>query len=142
MVSQNADSLMSSEERSIRVSNSLLSNYRIEKDITKRDDTETYTARQAFESECEDHLQYLVSAIDLQSSWLKSYKWRKDTAMNLVYNMSMQLDSLTNVDMSRDMKNDSSSMHAIASLTMIFLPATAVAVSGKTCHIRYAKLSD
>jgi hypothetical protein len=61
--------------------------------------------------------------------------------MNLVYHMSMQLDSLTNVDMGRDMKNDSSSMHAIASLTMIFLPATAAAVSGRTSRTRYAKPS-
>ena len=53
-------------------------------------------------------------------------KSRKDTTMNLVYNIVSQKEAESSLAIARDSKKDSSSMKAIAALTMVFLPATAV----------------
>ncbi|VUC34200.1 unnamed protein product [Clonostachys rosea] len=73
-----------------------------------------------------DALDYLVDSFDSQKRYIEGYKNSKDTAMNLVFHLLTQKDSLTSTEISRDMKEDSASMKTIAVLTMVFLPATAV----------------
>ena len=48
--------------------------------------------------------------------------------MNLVYNLVTQQDAASNIDLAADMKQDSTSMNAIAALTMSFLPGTFTSV--------------
>jgi Mg2+ and Co2+ transporter CorA len=74
-----------------------------------------------------DSLDYITRSLESQLRWLQSYKSRKDIAMNLVFNLVTQQDSETSTSIARDTKDDSASMKIIAVLTMIFLPATAVA---------------
>ncbi|KAJ4251827.1 hypothetical protein NW762_011124 [Fusarium torreyae] len=74
-----------------------------------------------------DSLDYIARSLESQLRWLQSYKSRKDIAMNLVFNLVTQQDSETSTSIARDTKDDSASMKIIAVLTMIFLPATAVA---------------
>jgi hypothetical protein len=94
---------------------------------------------------------YLQRAIEARKRWLLGAKSRKDTAMNLVssrndncparlsrsqlilsrglakvYNLVAQQDFEANLAIARDTKNDSSSMKTVATLTMVFLPASAV----------------
>ncbi|KAK1832056.1 hypothetical protein QBC39DRAFT_350048 [Podospora conica] len=69
-------------------------------------------------------LKYIRDSFHCQKDWLTTYKARKDTAMNFVFNIVTQQDSATNVDISYKMSNDSSSMNAITILTLIFLPGT------------------
>ena len=69
---------------------------------------------------------HLRSAIDARLRWLHAAKARKDTTMALVYNIVSQSAAQTSLAIARDTKRDSSSMKAIAALTMVFLPATAV----------------
>jgi len=49
--------------------------------------------------------------------------------MSLVYNLVTQQDAANNIQIAADMKRDSTSMNAIAALTMVFLPGTFTAVS-------------
>ncbi|KAG5661945.1 hypothetical protein KAF25_004184 [Fusarium avenaceum] len=74
-----------------------------------------------------DSLDYIARSLESQLRWLQTYKSRKDIAMNLVFNLVTQQDSETSTSIARDTKDDSASMKIIAVLTMIFLPATAVA---------------
>ena len=69
---------------------------------------------------------YLKKGIEARKRWLLGAKSRKDTAMNLVYNMVSQKEAETNMGIAQDTRNDSHSMKAIAALTMVFLPASAV----------------
>lgn len=75
-----------------------------------------------------DALRHILRSLQRTIFWLLTYKARKDTVMNLVFNLVTQMDSATNQEISRDMKRDSSYMNAIAILTISFLPCTAVAV--------------
>ncbi|OIW29321.1 hypothetical protein CONLIGDRAFT_680170 [Coniochaeta ligniaria NRRL 30616] len=74
--------------------------------------------------ETHDTLEYVRDSFYCQRDWLTTYKARKDTAMNFVFNMVTQQDTATNVDISYKMSSDSSSMNAITILTMVFLPGT------------------
>lgn len=76
------------------------------------------------EQRTEAALEYIRDSVYYQASWLEQYKARKDTAMSLVFNMVTQLDSATNLATSHRMSLDSSSMHAITIVTMVFLPGT------------------
>ncbi|CAG8957244.1 hypothetical protein HYFRA_00009446 [Hymenoscyphus fraxineus] len=69
-------------------------------------------------------LEYLKLSVQAQKRWLLSYKYRKDIAMNLVFNLVTQQDSATTTVIARETKADSSSMKTIAALTMVFLPGT------------------
>ena len=69
---------------------------------------------------------YLKRAVEARKRWLEGAKSRKETTMNLVYNLVNQKEAETSIAIARDTKDDSSSMKAIAALTMVFLPATAV----------------
>jgi hypothetical protein len=69
---------------------------------------------------------YLKKGIEARKRWLLGAKSRKDTAMNLVYNIVGQKEAETNMGIAQDTRKDSHSMKAIAALTMVFLPASAV----------------
>ena len=69
---------------------------------------------------------YLKKGIEARKRWLLGAKSRKDTAMNLVYNIVSQKEAETNMGIAQDTRKDSHSMKAIAALTMVFLPASAV----------------
>lgn len=64
-----------------------------------------------------------------QKIWFLNYKQRKDLTMNLVYNLVTQQDAANNILLASEMEKDSTSMNAIAGLTMTFLPGTFTAVS-------------
>ncbi|KAF2719630.1 hypothetical protein K431DRAFT_198845, partial [Polychaeton citri CBS 116435] len=72
----------------------------------------------------EASMRYTLNVWRCQKRLLASYKARKETSMNLVFNLVTQQDSKVNVDISSSMLADSTSMKTIAVLTMVFLPGT------------------
>jgi hypothetical protein len=76
-----------------------------------------------------DAIEYVIKSMEKQKIWFLNYKGRKDSTMSLVYNLVTQQDAANNIQLSISMKKDSTSMNAIAALTMVFLPGTFVAVS-------------
>lgn len=72
----------------------------------------------------EDSISYVISSMEKQRMWFLNYKQRKDSTMSLVYNLVTQQDAANNFQISHSMKQDSTSMNAIAALTMVFLPGT------------------
>ncbi|KAJ5232060.1 hypothetical protein N7468_005016 [Penicillium chermesinum] len=75
----------------------------------------------------EDSINYVISSVEKQKIWFLNYKQRKDSTMSLVFNLVTQDDAANNIQISHDMKQDSTSMNAIAALTMVFLPGTFIA---------------
>lgn len=75
-----------------------------------------------------DSIDYVVKSMQKQKIWFLNYKNRKDSTMSLVYNLVTQQDAANNIELAADMKQDSTSMSAIATLTMAFLPGTFTAV--------------
>jgi hypothetical protein len=75
-----------------------------------------------------DMMQHLIQSMEKQHMWFMNYKGRKESVMDLVFHFGQQSDNLNNIELSADMKRDSTSMNAIAGLTMIFLPGTFTAV--------------
>ncbi|KAL9617088.1 MAG: hypothetical protein Q9160_008118 [Pyrenula sp. 1 TL-2023] len=71
-----------------------------------------------------DSIDYVVKSMKKQKLWFLNYKNRKDSTMSLVYNLVTQQDAANNIELAADMKQDSTSMSAIATLTMAFLPGT------------------
>ncbi|KAL9082249.1 MAG: hypothetical protein Q9165_008924 [Trypethelium subeluteriae] len=71
-----------------------------------------------------DLISYVISSMEKQRMLFMNYKNRKDSTMSLVYNLVTQRDAANNIEMTADMKRDSTSMNAIAALTMVFLPGT------------------
>lgn len=71
-----------------------------------------------------DSVDYVIDSMRKQKIWFLNYKNRKDSTMSLVYNLVTQQDAANNIEIAADMKRDSTSMSAIAALTMVFLPAT------------------
>lgn len=76
-----------------------------------------------------DMVQYLITSMEKQEMWFLNYRGRKDTVMNLIFHFNTQTDALNSIELAADMKKDSTSMSAIAGLTMVFLPGTFIAVS-------------
>ncbi|KAI9705287.1 MAG: hypothetical protein M1820_005286 [Bogoriella megaspora] len=74
-----------------------------------------------------DSIQWVLKTWHCQKNWLISYKARKDTAMNFVYNLVTQQDNAVNLDIAHRAAEHSSSMNAITILTMVFLPGTFLA---------------
>ncbi|KAJ5760338.1 hypothetical protein N7520_007494, partial [Penicillium odoratum] len=72
----------------------------------------------------EDSICYIISSMEKQKIWFLNYKQRKDSTLSLVYNLVTQQDAANNIQISHSMKQDSTSMNAIAALTMVFLPGT------------------
>lgn len=71
-----------------------------------------------------DSIEYVIKSMEKQKIWFLNYKNRKDSVMNLVYNLVTQQDAANNIILASSMKEDSTSMNAIAALTMVFLPGT------------------
>ncbi|EXJ93913.1 hypothetical protein A1O1_02306 [Capronia coronata CBS 617.96] len=71
-----------------------------------------------------DSIDYVIESMKKQKIWFLNYKNRKDSTMSLVYNLVTQQDAANNIELAADMKRDSTSMSAIAALTMVFLPGT------------------
>lgn len=76
-----------------------------------------------------DMVQHLIRSMEKQEMWFLNYRGRKDTVMNLIFHFNTQTDALNSIELAADMKKDSTSMSAIAGLTMVFLPGTFIAVS-------------
>lgn len=81
-----------------------------------------------------DTISYVISSMQKQKIWFLNYKQRKDSTMTLVYNLVTQQDAANNILLSSEMKKDSTSMNAIAGLTMTFLPGTFTAVGDNHMH--------
>lgn len=75
-----------------------------------------------------DYILYVIQSMEKQQCWFMNYKERKNSTMNLVYNLVTQQDAANNIGLAASMKRDSTSMKAIAAVTMVFLPATFIAV--------------
>ncbi|KAL3489033.1 hypothetical protein BJX62DRAFT_166112 [Aspergillus germanicus] len=71
-----------------------------------------------------DSINYVIESVQKQKIWFLNYKARKDSTMALVYNLVTQQDAASNIQIAASMKRDSTSMNAIAALTMVFLPGT------------------
>ncbi|KAL0573784.1 hypothetical protein V5O48_008171 [Marasmius crinis-equi] len=71
-----------------------------------------------------DAIEYIAASLRKQKMWFTNYKNRKDSTMSLVYNLVTQQDAANNIGLAMDMRKDSASMTAIATLTMLFLPGT------------------
>ncbi|PKX97803.1 uncharacterized protein P174DRAFT_439517 [Aspergillus novofumigatus IBT 16806] len=74
-----------------------------------------------------DSITYVIESMQKQKIWFLNYKNRKDSTMALVYNLVTQQDAASNIQLAASMKRDSTSMNAIAALTMVFLPGTFIA---------------
>lgn len=119
-VSQDADSLAASVEMGLMIAQNSSRGWNAIR-------TSRLTRSKSGGSTVGDSLDYIARSLESQLRWLQTYKSRKDIAMNLVFNLVTQQDSETSTSIARDTKDDSASMKIIAVLTMIFLPATAVA---------------
>lgn len=75
-----------------------------------------------------DTIRHVITCMEKQNMWFLNYKGRKDATMNLLFHITTQQDALNNIELASDMKKDSTSMNAIAGLTMVFLPGTFTAV--------------
>jgi hypothetical protein len=75
-----------------------------------------------------DSIKFVICSFEKQKMWFENYKNRVNSTMGLVYNLVTQQDAANNIGIAIDMRKDSSSMNAIAALTMIFLPGTFTAV--------------
>ncbi|KAL8651754.1 MAG: hypothetical protein Q9226_004569 [Calogaya cf. arnoldii] len=85
------------------------------------------------------HLQMVTGSIKLVADQALT---RVDLQMRLLYNLMQQKDSISSQSIALDSKKlaeastrDSSSMKAVAVLTMVFLPSTAVAVSTQSLSL-------
>lgn len=82
-----------------------------------------------FRQSAEDAIKYVIDSMEKQKMLFLNYKSRKDGTMSLVYNLVTQSDAANNIELAQSMKRDSTSMSAIAALTMVFLPGTFTSVS-------------
>ncbi|WJG37070.1 uncharacterized protein FOBCDRAFT_207941 [Fusarium oxysporum Fo47] len=73
-------------------------------------------------SQTQAAIQYIHDSYVCQHSWLEQFKARKETAMQLVFNMVTQGDSAINLRTSYRMSQDSASIYAITVLAMVFVP--------------------
>lgn len=71
-----------------------------------------------------DTIEYVINSLEKQKLWFLNYKNRKDGMMSLVFNLVTQQDAANSIEIAADTKRDSTSMNAIAALTMIFLLGT------------------
>ncbi|KXT09169.1 hypothetical protein AC579_7288 [Pseudocercospora musae] len=118
VVSQEVDSMTANADMASMIVHRL-----IEAHDRYRESVTSVSMRNAV-TKTHDSLQYLAQSIDAQKRWLQSYKVRKDTAMNLVYNLVMQQNSTTSTTIALETRADGASMKVIAALTMLFLPGT------------------
>lgn len=83
-----------------------------------------------------DTTEYVINSLEKQKLWFLNYKNRKDGMMSLVFNLVTQQDAANSIEIAADTKRDSTSMNAIAALTMVFLPGTFTAVSWYLHHYK------
>ncbi|THU99277.1 hypothetical protein K435DRAFT_659316 [Dendrothele bispora CBS 962.96] len=117
VISQNADSLIASAEVAIISANGI-------KSAHKRLNQALSNGKVMASGQTADGILYVLGSLKKQKMWLLNYRNRKDSMMNLVYNLVTQQDATNNINIAVDMRRDSASMSAIATLTMVFLPAT------------------
>ena len=91
-----------------------------------------------FRQSAEDAIIYVIDSMEKQKMLFLNYKSRKDGTMSLVYNLVTQGDAANNIELAQSMKHDSTSMNAIAGLTMLFLPGTFTSVSQLLASSRMA----
>jgi hypothetical protein len=116
IVSQNADSHIANAEVFLSTANA------IQEMISRLNTVVEHKSR--VQHRTADAIQYAVSSMMKQRQWFWNYKARKDSTMNLVYNLVTQQDALNNLELAAEMKKDSTSMISIAIVTMVFLPGT------------------
>lgn len=120
IISQNADSHLANADVSIITATGIRNAHsRLVKSIRR--------ASPFIHQRTQDSINYVISSVEKQKIWFLNYKQRKDSTMSLVYSLVTQDDAANNIQISHDMKQDSTSMNAIAALTMVFLPGTFVA---------------
>lgn len=76
-------------------------------------------------------ISHVIESMQKQKIWLLTYKSRQNSTLMLVSILVEQQDAASNILLATSMKQDSTSMSAIAALTMVFLPGTFTAVSIK-----------
>ncbi|KAK4464440.1 hypothetical protein QBC42DRAFT_295082 [Cladorrhinum samala] len=128
-VSQTADTGIANAHMSIKIAERMLEAHSAFMMMTTGgadldDGSQKEGPAQIFIRDTHNALEYVRNSFYCQKDWLSSYKARKDTAMNFVFNVVTQHDSATNVEISYRMAQDSSSMNAVTILTLIFLPGT------------------
>jgi hypothetical protein len=76
-------------------------------------------------------IDYVIESLQKQKMWFENYKSRQEGTLMMVSILVSQQDAASNIQLATSMKRDSTSMNAIAALTMVFLPGTFIAVSIK-----------
>ena len=145
LVSQTADSGIANADMSIKLSEEMVQAHEQFARKKMHSITNVPTDPRALWAlqQTSSSLEFLLKSWHTQKNWLTSYKARKDTAMSFVFNAVMQQDSATNVDIGIKMSRDSSSMHTITILTMVFLPGTFIAgifqsgIIASSAHAKY-----
>ena len=121
IISQNADSHIGNADVSIITATAIRTVHgRLHKAINSPSQVHERAA---------DSITYVIESMQKQKIWFLNYKNRKDSTMALVYNLVTQQDAASNIEIASSMKRDSTSMNAIAAMTMAFLPGTFIAVS-------------
>ncbi|PKX89344.1 uncharacterized protein P174DRAFT_516014 [Aspergillus novofumigatus IBT 16806] len=69
-------------------------------------------------------ISHVIGSMQKQKIWLLSYKSRQNSTLMLASILVGQQDAASNILLATSMKQDSTSMSAIAALTMVFLPGT------------------
>ncbi|KAL4949841.1 hypothetical protein BDW69DRAFT_197752 [Aspergillus filifer] len=119
IISQNADSHLGNADVSIITATAIRTVHgRLHKAINSPSQVHERTA---------DSITYVIESMQKQKIWFLNYKNRKDSTMALVYNLVTQQDAASNIQIASSMKRDSTSMNAIAAMTMAFLPGTFIA---------------
>lgn len=89
-----------------------------------------------------DTIEFVIRSLEKQEMWFLNYKNRKDGMMSLVFNLVTQQDAANGMEIAADTKRDSTSMNAIAALTMVFLPGTFTAVSTPYFFSSYWRVTE
>ncbi|KAL4962610.1 uncharacterized protein BDV14DRAFT_99243 [Aspergillus stella-maris] len=119
IISQNADSHLGNADVSIITATAIRTVHgRLHKAINSPSQVHERVA---------NSVTYVIESMQKQKIWFLNYKNRKDSTMALVYNLVTQQDAASNIEIATSMKRDSTSMNAIAAMTMAFLPGTFIA---------------
>ncbi|KAL4875720.1 hypothetical protein BJY04DRAFT_211057 [Aspergillus karnatakaensis] len=119
IISQNADSHLGNAEVCIITASAI---HTVHEKLHKAISSPTQVHERAADS-----ISYVIESMQKQKIWFLNYKNRKDSTMALVYNLVTQQDAASNIQIASSMKRDSTSMNAIAAVTMTFLPGTFIA---------------
>ncbi|KAJ5188776.1 hypothetical protein N7491_005097 [Penicillium cf. griseofulvum] len=87
-------------------------------------------------------IDYVIESLQKQKMWFQNYKSLQENTLMMVSILVSQQDAASNIQLATSMKRDSTSMNAIAALTMVFLPGTFIAVSIKYALTILANLDD